>query len=74
MRADDGERLRGQPLTTREIDVLKKIAQGFEFVAIGDSLGISHKTVAVHVQRLRAKLNARTTAQAVYVFMRGGSS
>jgi DNA-binding NarL/FixJ family response regulator len=53
-------------LTSRELDVLRLLAQGFSDRQIGDTLHISPQTAATHVKRLRAKLGApsRTAAAA----------
>jgi DNA-binding CsgD family transcriptional regulator/tetratricopeptide (TPR) repeat protein len=59
-RPDDEKAL----LTTREHMVLQEVAQGSTNREIADSLGISEKTVSVHVSHILAKLGCRTRTQA----------
>jgi serine/threonine-protein kinase len=47
-------------LTDREVEVLGGIAEGLSNVGIGRQLGISDRTVEVHVQRLFTKLDLPT--------------
>jgi DNA-binding NarL/FixJ family response regulator len=54
-----------QPLTEREIEVLQLVAEGLPPAQIGARLVISPKTVSSHVQRILAKLEVHTRAQAV---------
>jgi DNA-binding CsgD family transcriptional regulator/tetratricopeptide (TPR) repeat protein len=51
-------------LTAREESVLREVAQGSTNREIADSLGISEKTVSVHVSHILAKLGCRTRTQA----------
>ena len=57
--------LRFPSLSQREIEVLQWTAAGKSYQDIGDILGISHRTVEVHLRSGRAKLYAITTPQAV---------
>ncbi|HEY4226952.1 MAG TPA: LuxR C-terminal-related transcriptional regulator [Candidatus Limnocylindrales bacterium] len=76
-RADELERLakgRGaelepwHPLTTREFEVAKKIAEGLTNAQIGEELFVSPKTVSAHVEHILAKLGvARRTEIATWV-------
>jgi DNA-binding NarL/FixJ family response regulator len=50
-------------LTDRETDVLGGIAEGLTNVGIGRRLGISDRTVEVHVQRVFAKLDVPVDAE-----------
>jgi DNA-binding CsgD family transcriptional regulator len=59
-------------LTSRELDVLRRLAAGDSNREIGQSLYISHKTVSVHVSRILAKLDARTRVEAAGVAQRLG--
>jgi DNA-binding CsgD family transcriptional regulator len=44
------------PLTTREFEVARKIAEGMTNAELGDELGISPKTASSHVEHILAKL------------------
>jgi DNA-binding CsgD family transcriptional regulator len=57
--------LRAPNLSLREIEILQWIAAGKTQQDVGDILGISHRTVEVHLRSGRDKLYALTTAQAV---------
>lgn len=54
-----------EPLTAREQDVLKLLAQGASNRQIAHSLGLSLKTVQNHVSRILDKLQAADRTQAV---------
>ena len=58
------------PLTTRELDVLRLAAKGFTNKAIGAQLHISDRTVQGHLAHIFAKLQAISRTEAV---MRGVS-
>ena len=59
----------GQPLTPRELEVLRLIAAGKSNRAIAADLVISEHTVARHVQNIFAKLGLRSrTAAAAFAF------
>lgn len=49
-------------LSPREREVLNGIVQGLTNRAIGQTLGISHRTVEIHRARLMRKLNATSFA------------
>jgi DNA-binding CsgD family transcriptional regulator len=57
--------LRAPNLSQREIEILQWIAAGKSQQDVGDILGISHRTVEVHLRSGRDKLYALTTPQAV---------
>jgi len=59
-------------LSEREIEVLQLVAEGWSPTEIGEQLVISPKTVSSHVQRILAKLNVHTRAQAVAVAYEAG--
>ncbi|MBA2381144.1 MAG: AAA family ATPase [Chloroflexi bacterium] len=77
VRADQLERLakgRGaeiepwHPLTVREFEVARKIAEGLTNARIGEELFVSPKTVSAHVEHILAKLGvARRTEVATWV-------
>ncbi len=53
------------PLTDRELEVLRLAAQGFTNKAVGMQLGISDRTVQGHLARIYAKLQANSRTEAV---------
>lgn len=53
------------PLTPREVEVMRLVAQGFTDHEIADKLGISPHTARTHVANSLRALGARTRAQAV---------
>jgi DNA-binding NarL/FixJ family response regulator len=60
----------GAPLTSRELEVLELLADGFSHNEIAERLFISAKTVGSHVEHILRKLAARNSAQAVAVAYR----
>lgn len=54
-----------EPLTDRELEVLRLAAQGFTNKAVGVQLGISDRTVQGHLARIYAKLDANSRTEAV---------
>ena len=54
------------PLTKRELQVLKLIAQGLSTKEISSSLGITFNTVETYRKRIQKKLNVRNCTEAVY--------
>ena len=52
------------PLTDRELDVLRLVAEGFKDAEIAKKLNISPSTVKTHVSRIIEKMNARTRTDA----------
>ena len=52
-------------LSTREIEVLRKVAQGLSNREIAEALHITEGTTEVHVSRLRKKLNLSSRAALV---------
>jgi DNA-binding NarL/FixJ family response regulator len=54
-----------EPLTDRELDVLRLAAKGFTNKAIGMQLGISDRTVQGHLAHIFAKLQANSRTEAV---------
>jgi len=59
------ERVRGETVSEREIDVLKLMAQGKSNKEIGSALFISRGTVKSHVKNIFAKLKVNSRAEAV---------
>jgi DNA-binding NarL/FixJ family response regulator len=66
------EHFGGDSLTEREIEVLKRIAEGDRNRDIGEGLGISEETVKVHIKHIMDKLGARDRTQAVAIGIRRG--
>lgn len=66
------QRLNGDRLTRRELDVLGLLTQGFRDKAISNRLGIALGTAKCHVKRLREKLNADTRIEIAAVAQRRG--
>ena len=52
-------------LTTREHDVLVKLAQGFLYKEIAVSMGVSLETIRTHVRNIYSKLQVRSRTQAI---------
>ena len=52
-----------RPLTSREFEVARLIAEGRTNAEIGDFLGIAHKTASSHVEHILAKLGASRRAE-----------
>jgi DNA-binding NarL/FixJ family response regulator len=62
----------GSPLTEREAEVLRWLAQGLANKQIAAQLGISEHTVKFHVSSIYTKLNATNRTQAVREGLRNG--
>jgi DNA-binding NarL/FixJ family response regulator len=60
-------------LTEREVEVLRRIAQGKGNRDIGQCLSISEQTVKVHIKHIMGKLGARDRTQAVTIGIRRGA-
>lgn len=54
-----------EPLTERELDVLRLIADGLKYKEIAASLFISQNTVRFHIKSIYGKLNASNRTQAI---------
>src|SRR5262249_22151403 len=59
-------------LSPREHEVLRLLADGLKQEEIADRLVISPKTVATHIQRILAKLEVHSRAEAVALAFREG--
>jgi len=62
----------GEPLTPREVEVLRMIADGESNKRIAWRLRISEHTVKFHVASILAKMDASTRAEAVAIGIRRG--
>lgn len=54
------------PLTPRETELLRMVAKGFTFDAIGELLEISPHTVVAHVKKIYRKLAVHSRSEAVF--------
>jgi len=59
------------PLTRRELDVLRLVAEGMSSGELAGRLGIRPATVRNHVSRILRKLGAKTRAEALAKFLAG---
>ena len=61
-----------EPLTERELEVLKLVAQGLSNQEIGVALTISERTVGSHISHILGKLHLESRTQAVLYAVRQG--
>jgi DNA-binding NarL/FixJ family response regulator len=54
------------PLSERETEILRLVAKGFSFDAVGELLTISPHTVVTHVKKIYRKLAVHSRGEAVY--------
>jgi len=66
------ERARHIELTSRELDVLKLVADGKSNKEIGSKLDLAEITVKIHVGRILEKLNANDRTQAAMTALKRG--
>jgi DNA-binding NarL/FixJ family response regulator len=66
------EHFSSDPLSEREIEVLKRMAEGDRNRDIGERLSISEETVKVHIRHIMNKLGAKDRTQAVSIGLRRG--
>ena len=55
-----------EPLTRREIEVLRLLARGLTYALIADQLGISEHTVTTHIKNTYRKLDVHSARCAVF--------
>jgi two-component system, NarL family, response regulator LiaR len=67
-----GNRKSPEILTTREIDVLKLVAQGMDNQTIAQTLTLSDKTVKTHISNILMKLNLSDRTQAAIYALKEG--
>jgi len=60
------------PLTARQMDVLRLLAQGLPPVAIGEVLGVSPHTVRNHIQGIARRIRAHSRVEMVSKAYRAG--
>jgi len=61
-----------EPLTIRELEILKLVAQGFSNQEIAEELVISERTVRTHVSNILSKLHLANRTQAALYALREG--
>jgi NarL family two-component system response regulator LiaR len=61
-----------EPLTAREVDVLRLVAQGLSNLDIAETLVISDRTVRTHVSNILEKLHLANRTQAALYALREG--
>jgi len=66
------QKLSDDPLTQRELEVLRRLAQGFENREIAEQLVISEATVRTHVSNILGKLHLASRTQAALYALREG--
>ena len=66
------EHLGEEDLTTRELDVLRLIRDGYRNKQIADKLSIAETTVNFHIKNLVDKLGANDRTHAVTIAVRRG--
>jgi DNA-binding NarL/FixJ family response regulator len=71
-RARDGDALPSDPLTTRELEVVKLVAEAYTSEQIAQRLGLSRKTVERHRERVLAKLGMRDRVELTRYAIRRG--
>jgi DNA-binding CsgD family transcriptional regulator/tetratricopeptide (TPR) repeat protein len=62
----------GEPLTAREMEVLRLLSEGLSTRDIADRLYISHRTVTTHTTNLLGKMRVETRAAAIALAHRTG--
>ncbi len=67
-----GGRTLAEPLTMRELDVLRLVAEGASNREAATSLGVSAKTVEAHLSSVYTKLRVRSRTEAVVSAVRDG--
>jgi DNA-binding NarL/FixJ family response regulator len=66
------EHMSDETLTEREVEVLRKVADGNRNRDIGELLFISEETVKVHIKHIMDKLGAKDRTQAISIAARRG--
>jgi DNA-binding NarL/FixJ family response regulator len=66
------EHMSDEDLTSREVEVLQKVAGGNRNRDIADLLFISEETVKVHIKHIMDKLGAKDRTQAIAIAVRRG--
>jgi two-component system, NarL family, invasion response regulator UvrY len=61
-----------QDLSSRDLEILRLLAEGRSLPQIADTLGIGYKTAANNCTRIKAKLGAASTAELIRIAIRRG--
>ena len=61
-----------EPLSAREREVLRLVAEGCRDREIAERLFLSHHTVANHIRNILGKLDVQSRAAAISLAVRGG--
>ncbi len=69
---DNRGRGKGEPLSGRELEIAKMVAEGLTNSEIAHRLVVSPRTVDAHVEHIRNKLGLRSRAQ-IAVWVIGGT-
>ena len=59
-------------LSSRDLDIMRLLAEGCTLPQIADALGLSYKTAANSCTRIKAKLAATSTAELIRIAIRSG--
>ena len=70
--ADTGEEITVARLSAREREVMRRIAAGKRQADAAQLLGLSERTVEIHLRRIRHRLGASTTVEAIRVAVARG--
>lgn len=62
----------GQPLSARELQIMRHVAAGLTATAIGHQLFLAEDTVKCHLRRIFCKLGASNRAHAVALTIGAG--
>lgn len=68
----DRPRLDIEPLTQKELGVLRLLAQGYSNSALSEKLFVSDSTIRTHLRNINSKLGAQNRTQAVFLGKRYG--
>ncbi len=63
----DHKKIKALEISTREYEVLQKIAEGLSNKEIAEQLFLSESTIKTHVSNLLVKLNAKRRTQALQI-------
>jgi DNA-binding NarL/FixJ family response regulator len=55
------------PMSSRELEVVRRLAKGMVYKQIASDLGLSTSTIRTHLHNIYGKLGARDRAQAVLI-------
>lgn len=69
---DEGENAYLRPLTQRDLEILRLLAEGNNLAQIAEALGIAYKTVANTLGRIKEKLGVNHTADLIRIAMGRG--